>query len=101
MLLRESWLEDMMSVLTESVVPSSDVHAVDAATKRHEAITADVMARVGIDVINISAWNYSLGIYYLVSRNLQTNDLLYLWMVCDGKRTTLTIFLCAWYPLIP
>ncbi|XP_030854700.1 spectrin beta chain, non-erythrocytic 5 [Strongylocentrotus purpuratus] len=44
-LLRESWLEDMMSVLTESVVPSSDVHAVDAATKRHEAITADVMAR--------------------------------------------------------
>eukprot|EP00057_Strongylocentrotus_purpuratus_P010375 XP_011664849.1 PREDICTED: spectrin alpha chain, non-erythrocytic 1 [Strongylocentrotus purpuratus] len=44
-LLRESWLEDMMSVLTQSVVPSSDVHAVDAATKRHEAITADVMAR--------------------------------------------------------
>ncbi|XP_063958759.1 spectrin beta chain, non-erythrocytic 5-like isoform X1 [Lytechinus pictus] len=44
-LLRESWLEDMMSVLIESVTPSSDVHAVDAATKRHEAITADVMAR--------------------------------------------------------
>ena len=46
-LLRESWLDDMMSVLTESVVPTSDVHAVNAATKRHEAITADVMARVG------------------------------------------------------
>ncbi|XP_071480964.1 spectrin beta chain-like [Diadema antillarum] len=44
-LLRESWLVDMTSVLKDSVTPSSDVHAVDAATKRHEAITADVMAR--------------------------------------------------------
>ena len=45
-LLRESWLEDMTTVLQESVIPSSNLQAVDAATKRHEAITADVMARV-------------------------------------------------------
>ena len=47
-LLRESWLEDMTTVLQESVIPSSNLQAVDAATKRHEAITADVMARVRI-----------------------------------------------------
>ena len=47
-LLRESWLEDMTTVLQESVIPSSNLQAVDAATKRHEAITADVMARVSV-----------------------------------------------------
>ena len=45
-LLRESWLADMTSVLKESVIPSNNIFAVEAATKRHEAITADVMARV-------------------------------------------------------
>ncbi|XP_022090941.1 spectrin beta chain, non-erythrocytic 5-like isoform X2 [Acanthaster planci] len=44
-LLRESWLADMTSVLKESVIPSNNIFAVEAATKRHEAITADVMAR--------------------------------------------------------
>ena len=66
-LLRESWLDDMMSVLTESVVPTSDVHAVNAATKRHEAITADVMARVGAFFQNIIRIKLKYLQYYFVN----------------------------------
>ena len=39
--LRESWLADMSQVLDE-LDKGQDVHAVDAALKRHEAISADV-----------------------------------------------------------
>ena len=39
--LRESWLTDMSQVLDE-LDKGQDVHAVDAALKRHEAISADV-----------------------------------------------------------
>ena len=43
--LRESWLADMSQVLDE-LDKGQDVHAVDAALKRHEAISADVHAGV-------------------------------------------------------
>lgn len=43
--LRESWLTDMNQVLDE-LDRGQDVHAVDAALKRHEAISADVHAGV-------------------------------------------------------
>ena len=45
--LRESWLADMNHVLDE-LDKGHDVHAVDAALKRHEAITADIQAGVSI-----------------------------------------------------
>ena len=41
--LRESWLADMSQVLDE-LNKGQDVHAVDAALKRHEAISADIQA---------------------------------------------------------
>lgn len=41
--LRESWLSDMTQVLSE-LNKGQDVHAVDAALKRHEAISADIQA---------------------------------------------------------
>ena len=41
--LRESWLRDMSQVLDE-INKGQDVHGVDAALKRHEAISADVQA---------------------------------------------------------
>ena len=41
--LRESWLGDMSQVLSE-LNKGQDVHAVDAALKRHEAISADIQA---------------------------------------------------------
>ncbi len=41
--LRESWLGDMNQVLDE-LNKGQDVHAVDAALKRHEAIGADINA---------------------------------------------------------
>ena len=41
--LRESWLSDMSQVLSE-LNKGQDVHAVDAALKRHEAISADIQA---------------------------------------------------------
>ena len=44
--LRESWLSDMSQVLQE-LDKGHDVTAVDAALKRHEAISADVHAGVG------------------------------------------------------
>ena len=43
--LRESWLTDMSQVLGE-LDKGQDVHAVDAALKRHEAISADIQAGV-------------------------------------------------------
>ena len=43
--LRESWLSDMSQVLQE-LDKGQDVTAVDAALKRHEAISADVHAGV-------------------------------------------------------
>lgn len=43
--LRESWLSDMSQVLQE-LDKGQDVTAVDAALKRHEAISTDVHAGV-------------------------------------------------------
>lgn len=48
--LRESWLADMSQVL-EELDKGQDVHAVDAAIRRHEAISADVHAGVGAVVV--------------------------------------------------
>ena len=44
-LLRESWLADMTQILDE-LDNGRDMHSVDAALKRHEAIHTDVDARV-------------------------------------------------------
>ena len=41
--LRETWLTDMSQVLDE-LNKGQDVHGVDAALKRHEAISADIQA---------------------------------------------------------
>lgn len=43
--LRESWLDDMSQVLDE-LDKGQNVHAVDVALKRHEAISADIQAGV-------------------------------------------------------
>lgn len=43
--LRESWLDDMMHVLEEEQL-TQDAATVEAALKRHEAISTDVKARV-------------------------------------------------------
>lgn len=43
--LRESWLDDMMHVLEEEQL-AQDAATVEAAIKRHEAISTDVKARV-------------------------------------------------------
>ena len=43
--LRESWLTDMTQILDE-LDNGRDMHSVDAALKRHEAIHTDVDARV-------------------------------------------------------
>ena len=43
--LREAWLGDMSSFLGE-LDKGESVHAVDAALKRHEAISADIQAGV-------------------------------------------------------
>ena len=43
--LRESWLDDMMHVL-EGEALGQDAATVEAAFKRHEAISTDVKARV-------------------------------------------------------
>ena len=45
--LRESWLDDMMHVL-EGEALGQDAATVEAAFKRHEAISTDVKARVGV-----------------------------------------------------
>ena len=47
--LRESWLSDMSGVLDE-LDKVEGVHAVDAALKRHEAISADIHAGVSVRV---------------------------------------------------
>ena len=53
--LRESWLSDMNHVLDE-LDKGHDVHAVDAALKRHEAISADIQAGVSLyHVVEFSA----------------------------------------------
>ncbi|XP_071961269.1 spectrin beta chain, non-erythrocytic 1-like [Antedon mediterranea] len=44
-LLRESWIDDMISVLSDTLVPHLDIQMIEAATKRQEAISADVAAR--------------------------------------------------------
>ena len=41
--LREAWLKDMSQVLDE-LNKGQDVHGVDAALKRHEAISTDIQA---------------------------------------------------------
>lgn len=45
--LRESWLDDMMHVL-EGEALGQDAATVEAAFKRHEAISTDVKARVSV-----------------------------------------------------
>ena len=45
--LRESWLDDMMHVL-EGEALGQDAATVEAAFKRHEAISTDVKARVNV-----------------------------------------------------
>ena len=52
--LRESWLNDMTQVL-EELDKGQDVSAVDAALKRHEAISADVHAGVSFSVFIVLA----------------------------------------------
>lgn len=47
--LRESWLSDMSQVLQE-LDKGQDVTAVDAALKRHEAISTDVHAGVSSQI---------------------------------------------------
>ena len=49
--LRESWLSDMSQVLKE-LDKGQDVSAVDAALKRHEAISADV--HTGVSSLSFS-----------------------------------------------
>ncbi|XP_033104188.1 spectrin beta chain-like [Anneissia japonica] len=44
-LLRESWIDDMISVLSDKLDPNIDIQTIEAATKRQEAIVADVTAR--------------------------------------------------------
>ena len=53
--LRESWLSDMSQVLQE-LDKGQDVTAVDAALKRHEAISADVHA--GVSAVQYHYRNY-------------------------------------------
>ena len=48
--LRESWLDDMMHVL-EGEALGQDAATVEAAFKRHEAISTDVKARVSINIL--------------------------------------------------
>lgn len=45
--LREAWLDDMSQVLDE-FDRGQNVHAVDVALKRHEAISADIQAGVSL-----------------------------------------------------
>ncbi len=56
--LRESWLADMSQVL-EELDKGQDVHAVDAALQRHEAISADVHA--GVSGICFLCFSCSVG----------------------------------------
>ena len=58
--LRESWLDDMMHVL-EGEELGQDAATVEAAFKRHEAISTDVKARV-------SVYHFILVIINLVPR---------------------------------
>ena len=60
--LRESWLSDMNHVLDE-LDKGHDVHAVDAALKRHEAISADIQAGVSTNVHKNSS---RLVVYHLL-----------------------------------
>ena len=56
--LRESWLDDMMHVLEEEDL-GPDAATVEAALKRHEAISTDVKARVRRTAVP----SCSLGMY--------------------------------------
>ncbi len=49
--LRESWLDDMMHVL-EGEALGQDAATVEAAFKRHEAISTDVKARVSVKLFS-------------------------------------------------
>ena len=60
--LRESWLSDMNHVLDE-LDKGHDVHAVDAALKRHEAISADIQA--GVSPLVLSKY-ITTGVDYLL-----------------------------------
>lgn len=60
--LRESWLSDMTQVLQE-LDKGQDVNAVDAALKRHEAISADVHA--GVSLIHEVTCFHSKRVLYL------------------------------------
>ena len=56
--LRESWLDDMMHVL-EGEALGQDAATVEAAFKRHEAISTDVKARVSTKctLIPLQVWD--------------------------------------------
>lgn len=48
--IRESWLNDMSTILDESIVANNSAQA-EAAIKKHEAISAEILARVCQSVI--------------------------------------------------
>ena len=43
--IRESWLNDMSMILDESILANNSAQA-EAAIKKHEAISAEILARV-------------------------------------------------------
>ena len=53
--LRESWLDDMMHVL-EGEALGQDAATVEAAFKRHEAISTDVKARVSDNNLQVASF---------------------------------------------
>jgi len=57
--LRESWLDDMMHVL-EGEALGQDAATVEAAFKRHEAISTDVKARVSVKNVYTLAFRSAL-----------------------------------------
>lgn len=48
--IRESWLNDMSMILDESIVANNSAQA-EAAIKKHEAISAEILARVSQSVL--------------------------------------------------
>ena len=77
--LRESWLADMSQVLDE-LDKGQDVHAVDAALKRHEAISADVHAGVSEELC--------------VMMILHSG-----WLKYDQERMNFAALISSWYDL--
>ena len=81
--LRESWLSDMSQVLSE-LNKGQDVHAVDAALKRHEAISADIQAgeariQVVRDIVRELAHEKFHDVETLRKRYDKT-----VWRLCEG-----------------